>query len=300
MTEARIICDSISPANHRLTTFLLTLPKFCVAEFNTHRTISRNSASSRAIPTKRIMDAVTKNPVLPAFWGKNQAGMQANQELDDTPSIRVDEPLGVEFRSPRDLAREQWLRARDLAVQSVESLTALGLHKQIVNRIIEPWMHTTILATATDWENLFALRAHNDAQPEFRELAYKMLEVYNAHVPTPKEEGEWHIPFGDQMPDDLTHEQRLKVAVARAARLSYLTFEGEMNVEKDYELHDRLLASGHLSPFEHVACVPPSWFSGPTGNFRGWIQYRKTIQGENKSDPRVRKWTFEEARAAKS
>ncbi len=295
MTEARIICDSISPRDHRLTTFIVTAPRFILAEINTHRAFSRNAASSRAIPVAKMLAAVKDNPAMPAWWGKNEAGMVANAELSEEETIRVDGPMGIEYQSPRGQAREEWLRGRDLAIQCANALSSIGLHKQIANRVIEPWAHVTDLISATDWDNFFALRAHPDAQPEFRELAFKMLDLYNSHQPTPHNFGGWHIPFGDRMPEGLTEEQRLKVATARAARLSYLTFEGDIDVAKDCELHDRLLASGHLSPFEHCAqAAIAGTFGLRYGNFTGWRQYRHTLPDENRTDPRVRKWTYAE------
>lgn len=278
MTEARIICDSISPRDERLTTFVVTMPRYILAELNTHRALSRNAASSRAIPVKKRLEAVRNEPVMPAKWGSNVPGMQSGAELEGEALVQ---------------ARARWLWGRDRMLECAEALMEVGLAKEVANRPLECWAHVTVLVTATDWDNFFALRAHPDAQPEFRELAFKMLDLYNAHRPTPRQIGEWHIPFGDQMPEGLTEEQRLKVAVARAARLSYLTFEGEIDPQKDYELYDRLLASGHLSPFEHVAKVA----SAPLryGNLAGWIQLRKMHARENKTDPRARKWTYAEA-----
>lgn len=278
MTEASIICDSISPRDERLTTFIATMPRYVLAELNTHRAFSRNAASSRAIPVKKRLAAVRDEPVMPAKWGSNQPGMQAGAELEG-------DALTV--------AQGRWLWGRDRMLECAESLMEAGLAKEIANRPLECWAHVTVLITATDWDNFFALRAHQDAQPEFRELAFKMLALYNEHRPTPKQVGEWHIPFGDTMPSHLSEEDHLKIAVARAARLSYLTFEGGIDITKDIQLHDRLLASGHMSPFEHPAKVAAT--AGRYGNFSGWQQYRHGIAGQNKTDPRVRKWTFAEA-----
>ena len=133
------------------------------------------------------------------------------------------------------------------------ALMALGLHKQIANRVLEPFVFQTTLVTATEWENFLALRADPDAQPEFQALADLMLDAYVANTPRALAAGEWHIPFGDMMPGGLTLEEQLRVATARCARLSYLTFDGIIHVERDVELHDRLARRGHWSPFEHIA-----------------------------------------------
>lgn len=267
MIKSRIIADSLSPAGSRITSWILTYPRFIHAEFMTHRVFSRNAASSRAIPIEKMLKAIEDQPAIPEFWGKNQSGMQANVELE-----------GSDLYS----AKFRWDSARAQAIAGVKSLNEINVHKQIANRITEPWAHITVMATATDYLNFFSLRAHKDAQPEFQVLAYTMLREYLRSNPVEVEEGGWHIPFGDRMPEGLTLEQRLKIATARAARVSYNTFEGEINPEKDYELHDRLAASGHWSPFEHCATTLP-YADEVCGNFRGWQQYRKSFPKENAS-----------------
>lgn len=272
MIDARIIADSVNPVGNRITTWVVKFPRFILAEFNTHRQLSRNSSSSRARPLDKTIQDVIDDPAMPEFWGKNQKGMQASEELSEdykTRSIWV------------------WLEARDQAVESVRDLQEFDVHKQIANRILEPWMHQTVLCTATEWENFFALRADLPAQPEFRALAFKMLDLYNSNEPKQLNVGEWHIPFGDKYCDDLTVEEQLKVCTARAARVSYNNFEGDMDFQKDFDLHDKLLESGHLSPFEHCAKALPE--SIPVGNFVGWKQYRKFCKNENRTDSRVKK-----------
>lgn len=268
LIEAKIICDSINQADERITSFIVTFPKFILAEFNTHRMISRNSASSRAIPVKAFIDKVVNTPFVPNYLGKAGKGMQAAEEISD---------------EQRNKVLEIWLNARDNGLKSVDELLALGLHKQLANRIIELWAYTTVLCTATEWENFFSLRAHADAQPEFQELAYKMLDAYNLSEPQSLYSDEWHIPFGDRV-DKLAISDKLKVATARAARVSYETFDGEIDYQKDFDLHDKLKESGHWSPFEHAAQADPN---NKWGNFKGWKQYRKLFNTENRSDNRV-------------
>ena len=268
MIEAKIIADSVNPDGNRITTWILTYPRFIHAEFMTHRLFSRNAASSRAMPIEKVIDLVQSNPAMPEFWGVNQKGMQAAEQLGG---------------DALNLAKHIWLLCRDESIAMARRLLNLSLHKQIANRVLEPFHHITVLATATEHENFFALRAHPDAQPEFQVLAYRMLARYLENKPQRLDWGEWHIPFGDQMSSDLLLGDRLKVATARAARISYLTFEGQIDPQKDYQLHDKLMESGHWSPFEHCAyAVHPEENWADLANFRGWRQYRKLFAGEHR------------------
>lgn len=260
---AKIIADSVNPAGNRITTMVVRFPRFILAEWNTHRQFSRNAASSRAIPTAKIIDQVQNDPAMPIHWGKNQPGMKARSEL--SPS---DQPV----------AETIWLQARDQAVFKAQEMLSLGVHKQIVNRMLEPWMKVSVLVTATEWDNFFKLRCHPDAQPEMQHLALEIKEAFQNSTPVILAPGEWHTPFGDRC-EGLTNEQRLKVATARAARISYETFDGQINPEKDFALHDDLAQSGHWSPFEHSAVALMGDVS--VGNFRGWKQYRKFFAGED-------------------
>ena len=290
MISSTLLLDSVNPAGCRLSTWILTYPRFFHSELMTHRVFSRNAASSRAIPVKKVIEEVKNNPAIPTFWGKNQSGMQASQELEG---------------SFKELSQAEWLKARDSAVQHAQKMLELGLHKQVANRILEPFMHMTIILTGTEFENFFSLRAHKDAQPEFQELAYNMLSMYESNEPKKLKEGEWHIPFSDKLDmerlmvmyqnktgkhyfkedDDMT-EIRLKISTARCARVSYLNFEGKDDYNADVELCNILSSSGHWSPFEHCAqsLSDERW----SGNFKGWKQYRKFFDQENRRDPRIK------------
>lgn len=261
MITAKIIADSINVPSRgkRITSFILTYPRFIHAELLTHRMFSRNAASSRAIPINKFIEEVLTDPAMPLHWGKNQKGMQANDEVDEETKRK-----GMII----------WNSARDSAVKHANDLKDLGLHKQLVNRILEPYFHITTLLTATEFDNFFKLRAHSAAQPEIRQLAYEMLELYKSNKPDEKDLGEWHIPFGDKYADGLTLEQKLKIATARAARVSYKTFDGEIDYDKDYDLHDNLLKEGHYSPFEHCAQADYGVFD----NFNQWKSYRKVVK----------------------
>lgn len=292
MINAQILIDSMNPTGNRLTTWLLTYPRIIHSEFMTHRVFSRNASSTRAIPVNRTLEIVKTNPAMPVHWGKNQSGMQADVEL-----------VGEELVE----AKKLWLEGRDQAVEIVEKMVKLGLHKQVSGRLLEPWTHITVIATATEHENFFGLRAHTDAQPEFRDLAYLMLRLYQDSVPTRLKEGEWHIPFGDKIdfvrlatllsetnggwapsPEQI-NGAKLKIATARCARVSYLNFDGKDDYATDIKLTDeRLAPSGHWSAFEH--CAEALGESTRCGNFVGWKQYRKFFPNENRSDGRVKRF----------
>jgi thymidylate synthase ThyX len=263
--EVEIIADSIAESGKRLTTMQVTYPRFVHSELMTHRQFSRNAASSRAIPIERILQQVKEDPAGPVWWGKNQSGMQAKEELTGVM-------LGV--------AQARWLQARDEAVHQVVLLAGTGLHKQIVNRILEPWMWMTVVVSATEWGNFFGLRCHPDAQPEIQKAAYMMRDAYATSVPENRAVGEYHLPYIEESErSELSTDTLVKVSVARCARVSYLR-QGEVReIDKDIELHDRLCSSGHWSPFEHIASA--SEFSDARfGNFTGWHQYRKEFLNE--------------------
>lgn len=333
MISAKIIADSKNEYGNRLTTFLLVMPRIVLAEFNTHRMISRNSASSRAIPFDRMIETIRKTPFIPIKWMKEHKGMQGTEFFTDADLCNINNEVVQLHRTSElstipQLLEEQWLAARDLAIVKAKTLSEIGLTKQIVNRLLEPWMYHTVIATASDWENFFALRAHEAAEIHMQDLAYKMLKEYNESEPKLLQVGEWHIPFGDKIDntqlckaidnvypeisqgDDKSKERdetinKIKIATARCARVSY-TIVGEEgksdNYENDIKLHDRLAGMGHWSPFEHCAQTMndedhynltraanrEGFTKGWLGNFQGFIQYRKTFKDENKSDSRVK------------
>jgi len=268
MITTEIIADSVAPSCSRLTTFLCTYPRYIHAEVMTHRVFARNASSSRAIPVQKMLDAVTNNPVVPIHWGRNQKGMQAESELT---------------LNEAGLAKTEWLAAAKSAVMHAERLKEIGVHKQVTNRLLEPFLHITTLISATEWGNFFNLRVHKDAQPEIQALAAQMLRQLTSAVPVSKQCGEWHLPFADKYVEDgLPTEALLKISPARAARVSYMTMTGDIDHRKDFELHDRLSESGHWSPFEHSARAMQ--FPEPSGCFRGWMQYRKQFSTEHRSE----------------
>lgn len=274
--SAQIIADSISNAGIRLTTFQLRYPRFIHAELMTHRVFSRNASSSRAIPVKKMIEDLERDPAMPVFWGSNKPGMQAGEELTG---------------SDLEMAKSIWLDSMKIAIVAAQILIETGLHKQIANRILEPWAHINVVVTATNYENFYTLRRHPDAQPEIKALADAMWDAQQASTPQLLNTGVWHLPYVNE--DDhfeQTTEDLLKISVARCARVSYLTHDGrQTSVEEDIQLYDRLVGAQplHASPAEHQATpdeifVPSRGYSRPElhGNFNGWIQYRKTLDGE--------------------
>lgn len=267
---ARVLADSIAPCGKRLTTMEWKYPRSIHSEIMTHGMLARNSASSRAIPTPTLIQTVLDDPFVPEYIGANKSGMQAGEELSEEQKAQ---------------ARYIWLEARDEAVERARQLVAMGVHKQVVNRIIEPWMWITIIVSATEWDNVWGLRCHPMAEPHFQKLAYTARDAMTASTPKQLKAGEWHLPliFAEdrvaaeklfvinhpEEPSTPVYEPGVqdilkKISVGRCARVSYLTHEGKREIEKDIELHDRLVGSApmHASPAEHVAQAMdyPDWY----------------------------------------
>ena len=258
MFEAKIIADSIDNTGNRVTSFVLTYPRIIHSEFLTHRVFSRNSSSSRAIPVNKLIDMVEKDLFVPVYWGKNKKGMQAHEEISDEDKI---------------IAKDIWISSANYAINSAKKMADLKVHKQIVNRILEPYSYITTIVTGQEFNNFYNLRANEDAQPEFELLAYKMLKAHVESEPKKLDELDWHLPFGDKFKDNLTQEELIKVCIARCARVSYLNFDGQISKESDIRLFEDLKRSGHFPPMEHVRqCL--------NGSF---VTYRKTIPNENQT-----------------
>lgn len=265
--SAKILADSVSAAGVRLTTLEVTFPRFILAEVNTHRMLSRSSASSRAIPVSRRAADVMREPFVPESFSRNKSGMQATESLRDDDAAA---------------AHLAWINARDAAVTMALKLAAIGTHKQHANRLLEPFAWHTAIITATEWSNFFALRCHPDAQPEFQRIASMMRDAMTASEPRKLAPGEWHRPFCEDLrllqAAGFTDDEINMVAIGRCARVSYQTHDGRRDPRADIELAQRLLKSGHMSPFEHVAYANED--DAFVGNFRGFTQYRKCIPNE--------------------
>ncbi len=294
--EAKIIADSISKEGKRITTMQLRYPRFIHSEFMTHRVFSRNASSSRAIPVAKMIEDLRRDPAMPVFWGSNKPGMQAGAEIDNILN-----------------AKEIWLQAMEDAIFKAGTLINLGLHKQIANRILEPWAHINVVVTATEWANFFALRDHADAQPEIKVLAQAMKIAMGGSQPTLIRPGQWHLPFIHGHEETEDWDLLKKVSTARCARVSYLTHDGRRTtVEEDLALYQKLVVDDplHASPAEHQATPDiyedtdaamsrhcskhnhsanwkegyawePAWANHALhANFVGWIQHRKTLPNE--------------------
>jgi len=331
MFNVEILADSLSPQGDRLTTMKITFPRIILAEFNTHRMFSRNSASSRAIPFEKMVKSVEENPFIPIAWQKDHKGMQGTEYITDKNDIW--------------LAKANWLRARDYAVDYAKhNNEQIGVTKQLCNRLLEPFMWHTVIVTSgkEGLENFFNLRcpsyldkykswkdacvvngsldfkasileklSNNKSQAEIhiQAVAEIMWDAYNESTPKQLEAGEWHIPFGDNFDTKMLsktcqnlkipvlswedgEEIKVKIATARCARVSY-TVIGE-NKEHDYEadikLHDKLMSSGHWSPFEHCTKAMSErdldnylviknglTIPGMCDNFQGFISYRSLL-----------------------
>lgn len=258
-TSARVLADSVSSVSseaHRLTTLEVTFPRIILAEFNTHRVFSRNSASSRAIPVKRQIENVLERPYVPQRFPLNQAGMSA-----------------AEYIMPGDSAYIacvwKWLAARDAAVEYVKALVSEGVHKQIVNRLLEPWMWHTVIVSSTEWDNFFELRISEFAQPEIRRAAELMREAMDESTPNFLGPYEWHLPLVTSDDVALPLAEQIKCSVARCAAVSY-NRHTDRDVDKELSRYKSLAQNRHLSPFEHAAT--PSVLAH--ANFRGWEQAR--------------------------
>ena len=261
-------------------------------EVMTHRMFSRNSSSSRAIPVSKVIDQVRNNPAMPIHWGKNQAGMQAKEELQGITKIAV---------------KDSWIEAAKEIARRAEIMSQAGLHKQVVNRMLEPFQTMKVIITATEWNNFWWLRDHPDAQPEIQKLARVMKGEYDYSKPQRLEFGMWHLPYifsrldstGTQQyyfsdkteQEEYSLEEAIKISCSSCAQVSYRKLD--TSLEKAQDIYKRLVQSEpvHASAFEHVAvCEDPSaetaskgWTHVDTegniwsGNFRGWVQYRQLI-----------------------
>lgn len=298
-----------------LSTLLLRYPRWIHAEGRTHRLLdigedfqvsvptpslmecddlSRNAGSSRALPVEKLIQDVLDDTAVPLYWGKNIAGMQAHEEL---PPHIVEE------------AKIQWFKARDAAIEVARRMASLaidedtgqvvGAHKQIINRLLEPFSHITVVVSATEWSNFLALRDHPDAEPHIAMLAREVRKCLEREDDIQTlDPGAWHTPFitGGEYEGAWASDQEdllIKLSVARCASTSYKTVDGfDMTLERAIALHDKLVSATplHASPAEHVAQADerigahgdgwPWAHSNEHGNFSGFRQYRKQLPNE--------------------
>lgn len=265
--SAKVIADSISTEGIRVTTLEVRLHRFMHSELNTHRAFSRNSASSRAIPVAKQIARLLDEPVLPLMWPAERKGMQGGAPLPSNKAFA---------------ARQTWLRARDEAVACANTLADIGVHKSVVNRLLEPFMSHTVIITATDWSDFFAQRKmpQDGSEPLAQaEIVIAAEAIYTAREESTPEKltlGQWHLPYiADWELKSMPMVQARKVSVARCARVSYLTQDGVRSPQADLDLYQRLRTANppHWSPLEHV-CTPATADEPVKGNLTGWHQLR--------------------------
>lgn len=274
IAEAKIIADSITSVGDRLTSIQVRHWRPVLAEVNTHKVLSKNSASSRAIPFEKQLEKFLDDPANPIVWASEQRGMQGGAEL-----------------TGQDLDDAQYLWA-DLRASIVSHLLeyidkhpekSTRLHKSILNRVLEFGQWHTALLTGTAWENFLWQRDHEDAQPEFRVMAHEVRLALEKSDPVPLGEGEWHTPYilvadieelyARAREHSLTglqahqwvQQQKIRISAARCARTSYETQAGMRDHKEDIGLFGRLINDReaderplHWSPLEHVATPDPA------------------------------------------
>lgn len=312
---ATIIAHSKSAVDGKeIITYELEYHRYIHSELMTHRTFSRNAASSRAIPVSKMIDLVRTSPATPIHWGKNQAGMQASEECNNDVSMDWDyyndEPV---HGTPEDA----WTEASSHAMYKAECFNEAGYHKQITNRLLEPFQMIKVVVTATEWDNFFWLRFHKAAQPEIQELARCMLVAKKRSVAEVLQVGEWHTPYVDHWRDEdglkyvledengqgffCNVQDALKVSASCSAQVSYRKTDDSL--EKADKVWQMLTTDErvHSSPTEHQATpikemdnscgMDLDAWSIPEGvthvdikhgslwsnNFCGWIQHRALI-----------------------
>ncbi len=271
MTYARVIADSVHDGN-RVTTLELRFHRFILAEFNTHRVFSRSAESTRAVPVTTRLEQLKEDPAFPLSWPAEQPGMQGGSELE-----------GNDLKDAEQLVYSLYQSVFDKLKKYVESHPdkSTRLHKSVLGRYLEPFAFTSVVVTATEWGNFFDLRAHVDAQPEFRHLAYLMRDALENSEPVELDYGSWHIPYLTRnQVSELGQAAALKVSAARCARVSYNNHRNIKELEADFSLFESLASSGHWSPMEHQATPDDN----APGNLWGWGQYRHIVERTQKSE----------------
>jgi len=278
MTVSAVVIADSSFQGNRLTTLEIELHRFVLPEFNTHRSISRNFQSSRAVPVKQMIEQVRNNPAMPVHWGRNEPGMIANQQLEGEQLVDT---------------KGEWMFAAMNAADSAEFMDSEGAHKQIVNRLLEPFMWTRGVATATmdDWKAFLKLRLHKDAQPEIKVLAEKIKEAIENSSIVELSPEDWHMPyFGDGYwlkGCGIKLKDALMISSSCAGQVSYRKLDeslekaekiyGMLNLPEKGEYNEN---PPHFSPTEHQARAENSDYE-MSGNFHtkdSWVQYRKILE----------------------
>lgn len=272
MFDVKVIADSVSKeSGKRLVTLQMLYPRFIHSEFLTHRMFSRNSSSSRAIDVERMLKDVSDNPAIPVSFAREKSGMQGGEEITG---------------EDRTLSELIWKEAAKSACSYAEVLMKIGVHKQVTNRLLEPFQHMRTILTATEFDNFFKLRIDDAADPNIRTLAELMRDAIGGSEPVvrsgrePEDSINWHLPYVTDSEREETRDNPLflcALSSARCARVSYNNHDGTApSPEKDTRLHNRLLTNGHLSPHEHQGV--PIVDGSRVNNLIGWIPYRAFVE----------------------
>ena len=297
--QVEVILASKGPDQAPVYTVRMRYPRIIHGEVMTHRMFNRNAGSSRAQPASVTIQKVLTDPFVPWHWTRNQSGMQGFQHLPSDDEI---------------YAVQEWLSARDAAMDAAETLSdkdGFNLHKQVFNRLIEPFSWIDVLITATEWDNFLWLRNHEMAEPHLQDLAVLTTQALMDHEDkiVPLDYGEWHTPYVTDEERDITHGDAdlLMLSAARCCRISYKPFgEDQINIGKDLQRFHQLTGGDriHASPLEHqcqadkrvgtnhvtthffgepapVSEEIPIWAKGHLhGNLHGYVQFRKIFRGE--------------------
>jgi len=289
MVEAEIILDSLNMAtNDRITTVRCVFPRIILAELVTHRLLfvdqtadlatlyeaydediphglSKNAASSRAVPVTVMLGRTQNYPYIPVFRNA-QRGMASGDPVGDVKQAQ---------------ALKIWTDMMAVCMAGVEMLAELGIEKGIANRPLEWFSHIEVLLTATEWSNFFLLRDHPAAQVEIRDLAQAVRKAMKASQPQSLYPGDWHLPYAY----GFVTENFAQASAARCARISYksLATGQPSTYADDMALFNKLTADNpkHLSPLEHPAVALAK--HERHGNLMGWRSLRKDMFGEVES-----------------
>lgn len=294
--NVKLLQHSYSPDGISMYSFEVEIPRIILAEWNTHGMLNTNAQSSRAVPTKKLIEEVRRNPYIPSYWGKNQKGMQAYEECNEL----------IKGNSRENF----WNTCVVTNCLFAESFEEAGYHKQIVNRVIEPYSHTKLVISGTEWNNFFNLRIHKDAEPNIRKMAIKIYEAMRGSTGMRLYNGEWHLPYISRYRQEgymrylfdhqeVSLEEALRISLACVAQVSYRSLNTHPNAID--RIYNSLFPSNgepiHGSPAQHLATpfkeaqCKGDWQEGEThrdrdgyswsAQLRGWCQYRKLIPNEN-------------------
>lgn len=257
---ARLVAASVARHGKPIYSVEVMFHRFILAEMNTHRAFSRSYRSSRAVPVQTLLDEVRADPWIPVKFGQAQKGMVSGEPITDI-----------------DDAREHWLHAAKNMAWSAAQLAKLGIHKEQVNRLLEPFLPAVGVITSTEWDNFFQLRCAPNAAPEMQAIAHAIRDAIQAAEPQRLKRSEWHLPYITVDEREACEPKQLRlISAARCARTSYGKHGERRSAAEELDFANRRLAEGHMSPFEHQAT--PTFFRGwRSRNFRGWAQHRAAV-----------------------